>query len=125
MRDDRPSSASEMLDSFVEATTDAFSDEGLDGYLPTICPFDSEEDFLIIEGIPEDVPDTHAIQQMIEKHGAIGGRYCFGVQTGCGELTLGAITPTEQHFAVLRETDGVATADRCEKPGWWRLSPLM
>jgi len=104
------------LPQFIRATINALHANGIDHYLPTIAV---EDDFYVIEGIPDDVDHRKALQDTIAHDGLMEQDFLFAVRSGDNEVTIGEHFAGELEFVIIRKLDD----GYCHAPlavcAWW------
>ena len=101
---------------FIRATITASHASGLENFLPTIAV---EDDFYVVEGIPDDLDHRKALQDTIVRDDLMQQDFLFAVRSGDNEVTVGEHFDGELDFFVIRKLDDGfhhAPLAVCE---WW------
>ena len=109
------------LDTFTHVTINVVKADGIDEYLPTIVLLDINQ-IRVLEGIPEDVKHTDAIQNTISRSGYESREFMFGVLSSSGVITVGHFRPNQAtHFMqiiAIGDDYQVSELDYCP---WWKI----
>lgn len=107
---------------FANITMRIIDESDLSEYLPTLVDLESNH-IVVIEGIPEDVDDREAIQNVIRRDRLDRRSFCFGVRSAPDRVTIGHYSMGEspQFMEIVRSDDGLEAQD-VEQPGWWSIS---
>ncbi len=94
--------------------------ESYESYAPTVLAPASGH-VAVIEGIPPDVAERDAIQEVIVKNGLLDQEFFFGVRDGA-EIIVGRHRPSlpTEFLAIARTAEGdeVRAVPSCD---WWKL----
>ena len=107
------------LAQLVRATLNVLEKNGIEAYLPTIV---LEDDFFVIEDIPDDVDHRKALLDTLARDGLMDKDFLFAVRSAEGEVTVGEHAFDELEFVIIRKlNDGyhqapLAVCDWWEKP---------
>lgn len=106
------------LQEFTQLTLAVLEDQGTAAYAPTIIAGD---DVQVIQGIPEEIDDREALQEMVLRLGLEQSDFFFGVRSGPGEVTTGFHTMAGTCFQCISQLrQGFLVSDLADCP-WWTL----
>lgn len=109
------------LDSFAQSTIEVIKDAGILSYLPTFAFLDTKE-FSVIEGIPDGVEHTTALQNVINKSGYHDREFIFGVRSAPDVITVGHYRPEKPTaFMQIRKTAQGYSTEQIGTHAWWKL----
>jgi len=103
---------------FLEATCNILDEDGFESYLPTI--FDGQE-ILVVEGIPESVPDTEALSDVGPEHNLGTQGTFFAVRSAKQAVVAGEVTSAGWRFVEILSTGSGLTVTPVGRPSWFRL----
>ncbi|MBL0312033.1 MAG: hypothetical protein IPP78_04800 [Holophagaceae bacterium] len=106
------------LDEFTDITMMVLEEQGIASYAPTLV---AQGMIQVVQGIPEEMDQRDAIQDVIRRASLGGEEILFAVKSGPGEVTTGSYSPQGSTFQLIsRMPQGytVAALDSCD---WWTL----
>jgi len=109
------------LKDFTDITLKVIEKNGVADYLPALALPDTQR-IKAIEGIPDHVAHTEAIQKVILRSGFETREFFFGVRSGDGQITTGHYCPGRKtSFMLIREIDSGYVVESIENCSWWRV----
>ena len=110
------------IDNFINATLEVIAEDGIEVFLPTIFPLGDEE-FQIVDGIPDDVDHREAIQKVIIESGFNNSDFFFCVRSAFNELTGGYYHQTGTDFFIIHIRVAGYNVNRVPNCEWWHVHP--
>lgn len=109
------------LKDFTNITLKVIAEDGIADYSPTLALPEARH-IQAIEGIPEDIPHTEAIQKVIARSGLEKKEFFFGVRSGKGLITTGHYRPGKPTtFMLIRETPDGYSFEKLKTCSWWTV----
>jgi hypothetical protein len=106
------------LDQLVAMTRAVLAEDGLEEYLPATF-FPQRQEFRVLDGIPPEVEHTRALIETLERQGAFGSDFLFGVRSGTDTVMLGAFSGGKSTFVELVEGHDGFVERPASRPPWW------
>lgn len=108
------------LAQIVRATLNVLEKNGIDAYLPTIV---LEDDFFVIENIPDGVDHRKALMETIAHDDLMNKDFLFAVRSGESEVTVGEHFAGELDFVLIRRLDDGYYQSPLAVCDWWEAAP--
>jgi hypothetical protein len=106
------------FEQFLTATRNILEEDGFAAYLPTLWVGD---EILVVEGIPESVADTDALNDLGPEHGLGTAGTFFAVLAEPEKVVAGAAGLAGWRFVEIRPGESGPTVSSIERPLWFRL----
>lgn len=103
---------------FLQATRNILDEDGFVQYLPTLY-VDSE--IIVIEGIPDSVLDTDALNNVGPEHNLGKAGTFFAVLATADTVVAGAALATGWRFVQITPGSAGLITSPIERPRWFRL----
>ena len=109
---------SQDFESFLQATRNILNKDGFAQFLPTLHVGDK---IIVIEGIPDSVPETDALNNVGPEHGLGSTGTLFAVLAAPDTVVAGECLAAGWHFARIQPgREGLVTSS-IARPLWFRL----
>jgi hypothetical protein len=106
------------LEKFLEATCNILEEDGFAAYLPTLYV---DDEILVVEGIPDPLSDTDALNDVGPKHGLGSLGTFFAVLASVDTVVAGEVSNAGWRFAHIQPGDTGLVVSPVEQPSWFRL----
>ena len=106
------------FEEFVEATCTILEEDGFASFLPTLWVGD---EILVVEGIPESVSDTDALNDMGPEQGLGELGSFFAVRTEPELVVAGECRADGWHFVQICPSSQGLAVTRAARPAWFRV----
>ena len=109
---------SQIFEQFLQATCNILAKDGFANYLPTLYVDDK---IIVVEGIPDSVADTDALNNVGPEHGLGGHATCFAVLAATDTVVAGEFSATGWRFVQIQPGSIGPTKSPVDRPLWFRL----
>ncbi|MDR7070938.1 hypothetical protein J2X02_003810 [Pseudoxanthomonas japonensis] len=106
------------FEEFVSATCEILVEDGFPSYLPTLFV---DNEFIVIDDIPESISDVAALSDSGRKYGLDKAGSFFAVLAEPGVVVAGERTPDNWHFVQLQSSPDDVTVVPTGRPAWFRV----
>lgn len=103
---------------FLEATCNILIEDGFAQYLPTLYV---DDEILVVEGIPDSVSDTDALNSVGPEHGLGNHGTFFAVLATTDIVVAGESSATGWRFVQIQPGTPWLVVSPVERPLWFRL----
>ncbi|KAF1706025.1 hypothetical protein CSC71_14765 [Pseudoxanthomonas sangjuensis] len=106
------------FEQFLDATCNILDEDGFVAYLPTLYVND---EILVVEGIPDSVSDTDALNNVGSEYGLGSSGTFFAVLAAADTVVAGEFSFTGWRFAQIQPGNSGLVISWVERPLWFRL----
>ena len=106
------------FEQFLEATCNILDEDGFDAYLPTLYV---DDEIFVVEGIPDSISDTDALNDVGPEHGLGGDGTFFAVLATADTVVAGESSPKGWRFVQIQPGSSGLVVSSVERPLWFRL----
>jgi hypothetical protein len=106
------------FEQFLEATCTILQEDGFGSYLPTLFV---DEEFLVVEGIPEHVSDTDALNDLGPEYGLGEPGTYFAVLVAADTVIAGESGSSGWNFVSIHTTESGLVVSQADRPEWFKL----
>ena len=106
------------FEEFIEATCTILEEDGFASFLPTLWV---GEEILVVDGIPESVSDTDALNDMGPEHGLGELGSFFAVRTEPEVVVAGECRAEGWRFMQIRPGNEGLAVTPVARPAWFRV----
>ncbi|WP_242102884.1 hypothetical protein [Lysobacter sp. M2-1] len=106
------------FEQFLDATCNILDEDGFAAYLPTLFV---DDEILVLEGIPDSVSDTEALNDVGTEYGLGSNGTFFAVLAAAETVVAGEFSTTGWRFVQIQPGSSGLVVSPVERPLWFRL----